>query len=266
MRERRSPAALGADEGLGLWTYGVLDGNAAAPRARRGVDPAHDVELIRHAGLAAIVSPVALDVFGEIPLRESLEDLERLEMLARVHNGVLHEALQLGGVVPFRICTIYESAAGVRQMLAREKAQLATVLRGLHGMAEWGVKAYAVVAAGDEGVAPEPSSGTDYLLRRRARRDAAVIARRAMDTVIEEVHARLRRRAADAVLNPPQNIDLSAHRGDMVLNASYLVAAVDAEGFRGLVAVLARRHRPDGVDLELTGPWPAYNFSEAVAR
>jgi hypothetical protein len=266
MTERRCAAAPAAGEGLGLWTYGVLDGDAAGPSARRGVDPAHDVELIRHAGLAAIVSPVPLDVFGELSLHESLEDLERLERLARVHNGVLHEALHHGGVVPFRICTIYESAARVKEMLAREGAQLTAVLQGLHGMAEWGVKAYAVGAAGGDAVASEPSSGTAYLLRKRAQRDAAVIAQQALDTAVERVHARLRERAAEAVLNPPRHSELTAHRGEMVLNAAYLVAEVEAEGFRALVADLADRHRRDGVELELSGPWPAYNFSAAVAR
>jgi hypothetical protein len=133
-------------------------------------------------------------------------------------------------------------------------------------MAEWGVKAYAVGAAGGDGVASEPSSGTAYLLRKRAQRDAAVIAQQALDTAVERVHARLRERAAEAVLNPPRHSELTAHRGEMVLNAAYLVAEVEAEGFRALVADLADRHRRDGVELELSGPWPAYNFSAAVAR
>jgi hypothetical protein len=47
----------------------------------------------------------------------------------------------------------------------------------------------------------------------------------------------------------------------MVLNAAYLVADGDVEGFRALVADLAGHHRNGGVEVELTGPWPAYHFS-----
>jgi hypothetical protein len=81
-------------------------------------------------------------------------------------------------------------------------------------------------------------------------------------TAVEGLHARLCERAAGAALHPPQHRELSAHRNEMVLNAVYLVADGDADAFGALVAALARRSH--GLALELTGPWPAYNFSEAV--
>jgi hypothetical protein len=250
----------------GLWVYGVLAGEVADPLERRGVDPDHDVELIRHAGLAAIVSQVPLDEFGERGLHESLEDLNRLEMLARAHERVLDEALGRGAVVPFRICTIYESAARVQEMLARERDHLTAALARLRGMAEWGVKAYAVRHVDGEGAAAAPASGTDYLSRKSADRDAAEIARQAVDASLDAVHAQLRERAADAVLSPPQAGPLSGHEGEMVFNAAYLVADADIDGFSALVAELADRHARDGLELALTGPWPAYHFSEAAGR
>lgn len=250
----------------GLWAYGVLAGDVADPLERRGVDPDHDVELIRHAGLAAIVSQVPLDEFGERGLHESLEDLNRLEVLARAHERVLDEALGRGAVVPFRICTIYESAARVQEMLARERDHLTAALARLRGMAEWGVKAYAVRHVDGEGAAAAPASGTDYLSRKTADRDAAEIARQAVDAALDAVHAQLRERAADAVLSPPQAGPLSGHEGEMVFNAAYLVADAEIDGFSALVAELADRHARDGLELALTGPWPAYHFSEAAAR
>jgi hypothetical protein len=51
---------------------------------------------------------VALDEFRERGLREALEDLDRLEALARTDERVLDDALRMGAVVPFRICTVYE--------------------------------------------------------------------------------------------------------------------------------------------------------------
>jgi hypothetical protein len=261
MTERRSEQ----DPRLGRWAYGVLDGDAA-PLEGRGVDPAYDVELIRHAGLAAVASQVPLDEFGERNLHETLENLDRLEVLARAHQRVLDEALRRGAVVPFRICTIYESDGRVREMLARENDHLMAALRRLRGTAEWGVKAYAVGRVDGEGAAAKPSSGTDYLSRKRADRDAAAIAQGAVDAVVESVHARLRDQAADAVLSLPQTGPLSTHEGEMVLNAAYLVGDADVPGFSALVDELAGRHGQDGLELELTGPWPAYHFSESGAR
>jgi hypothetical protein len=199
-------------------------------------------------------------------LRESLEDLDRLEALARAHERVLDEALRMGAVVPFRICTVYEGAERVREMLEREHEPLTAALRRLRGTAEWGVKAY-VVARGEGGTtAAAPVSGADYLARKRTARDAADRARRGQDATVDAVHARLREKAAGAVLSPPQDRRLSGREGEMLLNAAYLVADADVEVFGALFAELAGRLRAQGLELALTGPWPPYHFSEAAAR
>ena len=44
----------------------------------------------------------------------------------------------------------------------------------------------------------------------------------------------------------------------MVFNAAYLVE--DRERFEEELGALADEHRARGVDFELTGPWPPYNF------
>jgi Gas vesicle synthesis protein GvpL/GvpF len=79
-------------------------------------------------------------------------------------------------------------------------------------------------------------------------------------TVAEEVHARLQDWASDAVLSPPQNRDLSGHEGEMLLNGAYLVETPKVGRLRELVGELQERHRALGIRLELTGPWPPYNF------
>jgi hypothetical protein len=240
----------------GVWLYGAMDGDAASPPGGRGVDRAHAVELVRHAGLAAVTSRVGLDEFGEDALQVSLEDLGKLEALARAHERVLDDALRGGAVVPFRICTIYESDERVREMLAREREHLAGALARLRGKAEWGVKAYAPAASASPAAAPR--SGAGYLARKRAERDSAQVAHERLDATVESVHERLRAAAAAAIVSPAQDRRLSGHADEMVLNAAYLVADADIAAFRALVAELTADY---GVPLELTGPWPAYHFS-----
>jgi hypothetical protein len=255
---------LRTDEGL--WVYGVLDGDVAGPPPCRGVDDAHAVELIRHADLAAAASPVSLAAFGEERLRESLEDLGRLEALARAHERVLDEALRTSTVVPFPICTVYEGAEHVREMLEREREPLAAALRRLRGTAEWAVKVYLVEREDSRTAAAAPASGTDYLTRKRTARDAAETARRGLEATVEAVHARLRELATGAVLIPTHDRRLSGHEGQMLLNAAYLVADADAEAFASLFAAIVCGLRAKSVELSLTGPWPPYHFSEAAAR
>jgi hypothetical protein len=239
-----------------VWIYGVEDGAAAGPPPGRGVDPAHPVELVRHAGLAALTSRVNVDEFSEDALRQSLEDLEKLEALARAHERVLDDALDCGAIVPFRICTIYSSEDRVREMLEREREPLAQALGRLRGKSEWGVKAFAPEAAPPPATAP--ASGAEYLARKRAERAAIETSRQTLETAMQAIHERLAAETAGAVLSPAQDRRLTGRAGEMVLNAAYLVPDAAVPEFRQLIAELERIF---GVPLEVTGPWPAYHFS-----
>jgi hypothetical protein len=235
-----------------VWVYGVQDAATARPPTGSGVDPAHPVEHVRHAGLVAIASRVDLERFSADALRESLEDLDTLGVLARMHDRVLGDALAAGAVVPFPICTIYASKDRVRAMLTRERASLTQTLERLRGRAEWGVKAYAPAAPAP--AAPAATTGAEYLARKSAvRRD-----RNAFDAAVVAVHEALAAAADAAVLRPPQDPRLTGRDEEMVLNGVYLVADADSAAFRALVADLAGGHQ---LPLEITGPWPAYHFS-----
>ena len=112
------------------------------------------------------------------------------------------------------------------------------------------------------GALAAPASGADYLARKREARAAAEAARDTVESVVAGVHARLAERASAAVLSRPHDPGLSGRDAEMILNAAYLVPRGDAARFTELVDELAERHRPDGLTLELTGPWPAYHFVE----
>ena len=234
--------------------YGVTGAEAEAP-AGPGVDTAHAVTVIRHAGLAAIVSRIA---GGASAVDAALEDLDRLEALARAHAAVLDQALAQGPVLPFRMGTVFANADGVRAMLDERRAAFASALRSLRGRSEWGVKVYARRRRAREPVATPPASGTDYLTRRRIERETAERARQDVLALLDAIHAQLQERAEDSAL-------LTAHSPDLVLNAVYLVTDAAAVPFAALAEQLASEARRQGLRLDLTGPWPAYHFTALEA-
>ena len=256
---------------LGYYVYGVARaGEADVPDDLAGVDPRRPVTVLEHEGLVALTSRVSLAEFGEEELRENLNDVEWLEEKARSHERVLDEALARMTVVPLRLCTIYRGEAQVRQMLSREREVFADSLDYLVGRAEWSVKLVAEPGAltraadsdeawdGDDDMAT--ARGTAYMRDRG--REART--REEVDRVAEdwagEVHDRLASRAAEAVVNPLQNPEVSGHAGDMLLNGVYLVEDVEIDAFRAEVEHLAEEYRERGASVELSGPWPPYNF------
>ena len=253
----------------GYYVYGVVFSRDGIPGDLRGVDRRHTAALVEERGLAAIASRVSLEEFGEDRLRDNLNDVEWLEDKARAHEEVLDAALQHATVVPMRLCTIYTSEEQVREMLAREHTQLLDALERLEGKAEWGVKLIAEADALERAAAANKSDGPDegtesqgtaYMNRKR--REAR--AREEEDQVAEEwglaLHERLSDAASEALLNPLQRPEVSGHEGEMLLNGVYLVDDREVEDFRALVDRLADEYQAVGATVELTGPWPAYNF------
>jgi hypothetical protein len=266
--------AAPTESGHGLYVYGVVGGDAGfvPPASLAGVGGAR-VEVVGAGDLAAVVSEVALDEFGDEALRANLNELPWLEATARAHETVVDAALAAAAVVPMRLCTIFRDRAAVEDMLNRERESLGAALRHLRGSREWGVKVVAdpraAAAAGDESERVRDlrraldgmGEGAGYLASRRLERAATEEAGAQLERWTHEAHAALSEVALDSRANPPTSRELADYEGDMVLNGAYLVPDGRAEEFRALVDDLAARHRDHGLRFELTGPWPAYNFS-----
>jgi hypothetical protein len=259
-----------------VWAYCVAAADAALPASLGEGVASTPVARVESAGLVALVSRVPRIEFGETPLRDNLNDMPWLERVARQHETVLERALAATTIVPLRMCTLYESEDSVQEMLGREREALTQALAALDGRQEWGVKLLvdpgrlaeeARVRGGDaeafENELQSSGEGGAYLVRRRQERHVRELAHGLAAQVAEEVHARLQDWALDAIRRPPQNRELSGHAGEMLLNGAYLIETERVDGLRKLVAELEDRHAALGARIELTGPWPPYNF---VAR
>ena len=262
---RESVSAPRARDGTLVWAYFVTRASEWEPVRIHGLD-GQPVERIERAGLAAAVSPVPADEYGEERLHESLNDLTWLERAARAHEVVLERAGEQTTIVPLRLCTIFNDDAAVAHMLETNAASFVEALERLAGRQEWSVKLLvdrerleAAGAAGDDPVG-DVASGTAYLLGRRAERERRAAAEQLGRELAENVHARLQDWAIDAVVNPPQSRELSGHIGEMLLNGAYLVEAARAGELRALASELEDRHQAVGARIEVTGPLPPFNF------
>lgn len=254
-------------EAFGFYLYGVVDPAIRLSGNLQGVDPDHKVFLLEGSELAAIVSRVSLDEFGEEPLRENLNDAGWLEEKARAHEQVLEVLLESTTVVPMRLCTIFSGEKQVREMLGRERAALLDSLSRLEGKAEWGVKVFVASGALERAAAERAGGGPDerqpgaaYMARKREEARAREGAQEIGDQWAQQIHERLAQEASEALLNPLQRREVSGHDGEMLLNGVYLIEDAEVDRFRELVEDLQQDYREREVAIELTGPWPAYNF------
>jgi Gas vesicle synthesis protein GvpL/GvpF len=265
------PSAPREASATGIYVYGVVgpDTTPTLFADARGVDAAQPVVLVAGDGIVAVTSSVPFPEFGQHALEANLQDPLWLEEKIRAHDGVLAAAIGRTTIVPFRFGAIYESDDHVREMLA-ERRDLVDALTRLAGKVELGVNGYfdrnrlrERVAAERAPADGEESSGRAYMQRRQLERELDTAVGELAAECSDAVHERLAAAADDARVNPLRPSSGDATR-EMLLNGAYLVAAGAEDPFRAALDELRARYAGDEVVLEVTGPWPPYNFAEAT--
>jgi hypothetical protein len=222
------------------------------------------LEQVEHRGLSAVVSDVPLAEFDEVALKRNLERLDWLEEVARGHDAVVQAATMAGPTAPMRLAVICHDDSGVRDRLEDWHDDLVEVLDRIEGRAEWSVK---VVAPPPAEVAEEssaPTSGADYLRRKKASSEARQHSRDQLEQLADRMHHELAGRTVASRVLQPQDPQLSGHQGTMILNAAYLVDIDEGEGFASAARTLGQQHSE--VTVEVGGPWPPYSFAVLEQR
>ncbi|WP_371792038.1 GvpL/GvpF family gas vesicle protein [Streptomyces sp. NBC_01471] len=249
--------------------------------------PAHPGSAAGHPGggplrflavgaLRAVVQDVPADAFSESALRERLTDPAELERCARAHHDVVTAAAAGGPVVPLPLATLYLGDERAAAALAENQERFRTVLDRTAGRAEWAVKVYlaqpAAVTAPPAAPAGTPPPGTDpgpgretgraYLNRlrglrqqREARQDSALAA-------AEQVDSAVRQLAAGSVRRRPHGPEATGQGRTQVMNAAYLIAEESSGHLASTIGQLRSTPGFDGIEIEVSGPWAPYSFTD----
>lgn len=225
-------------------------------------------------GLAAVVSRVPLEDYGEGALAERLADAAWTATRALRHERVVEHFARRAAVAPLRFGTIYLRRESVERMLEEKGAQLRAVLARLEGREEWGLNLFVerarlreeVVNVSERlremgGRADGSSPGQAYLLRKKIESLRDEEARAATRRVAAEVEERLKA-VSDGAARLRVLKDEAGREGELAARFAFLVARRRFEEFRREAERLAEEYTPLGFRFELTGPWPAYNFTE----
>ncbi len=248
-----------------LYVYGVtLENGIDVERLPPGVDGG-PVFGLSSGGLSALVSEVAADDYEDQVLRQRLGHATWVEATARRHEEVLDAAGATTTVVPLRMCTVLDSIESIREHLARDAAVLRNAIGYLAGKTEWGVKVIGepafVTQPGAAGAgSTRGGSGAEYLQRRLRDREQQRALARQIEEAAVRIHERLSAVAADALIAPVQRKLAGRPTAEMVLNGVYLVGDEARQRFHAQTEALAGEFADLGLELEATGPWPAYNF------
>ena len=248
-----------------IYVYCVVEvasarGRTRVPPGLPGGSPPSCLALGR--GLWAVASEVPLSRYSATHIEAGLQDLPWVADVAVAHEAVVeHFAARRGAtVVPMKLFTMFTSAERALADLRARRPVLVAALRRLRGCHEWGVRAVRAprrpLAAAPPAVSHD-RSGAGFLSAKKRERDTARAAILEISAAVESAYdllaplsrdSRRRTDVPESAAAPP------------LLDAAFLVAATARARFRTAAKRAAAACRAAGVELTLSGPWPAYNF------
>jgi gas vesicle protein GvpL/GvpF len=158
-------------------------------------------------------------------------------------------------------------------MLAEKGRELTGVIERLRGREEWGVNVYADRASLLESItslsprlrelvqqAEAASPGQSYLMQKKIEALRVDEARVTLNGIIDQIEKTLSEQAEDSKRLRILKVEATEH-GELKGKFAFLVKRAEFEEFRTAAERVAEENLSAGVRLELTGPWPAYNFT-----
>jgi hypothetical protein len=214
-------------------------------------------------GLWLVVADAPPARFGEASIQRGLHDLKWLSRCAVAHEAVVEHFVRARAVIPMKLFTIFESDSRALTEIASKRRQLDRSIRHVAGGREWGVRIRAVpspVAARPARPPGKIETGASYLAAKKQARDTTRERAERGRARVERAFTALATLAVDVRRHPPPPGGAQSTR--LLLDAAFLVRNPVAARFRTATRQLARDLRDDGYGVEVTGPWPPYNFIE----
>ena len=265
---------------LAYYVYCIADTAATAQLPADSLPVAIEddakLEWISVNTLAALVSQVPRDTYSEESLAEHLTDATWTAIRAMRHETVVEYVAKRASVIPLRFGTIYLERSGIEQMLTEKSRELEEIIEHLRGREEWGVNVYsdrAALMASITSVSPvlrelveraaQAPPGQSYLMQKKIDAMRVDEVREAVNRIVDQIEAKLKETADDARRLRILKVETTEH-GELKAKFAFLVKRSGFEEFRDAAERLAQENQAAGVRLELTGPWPVYNFVNPV--
>ena len=246
----------------------------------KGIDETGWVFTRTYQGLEAVVSKVSLEEFDSETIHiKAQNNLQWIKEKAVLHGTVIEEAMRNSGemlsVIPMKFGTIFKGEKALQETLNKHYEQFENTLEKLEGKQEWGVKAYLTdqnkfeqavkdknntIQEKEREIAGLPE-GMAFFMEEELKEVISSEVNKELDHVIEALYESLCRQAEASVNNNILGSELTGKREPMVFNAACLVAGEKIEEFKEATQRLNQEIQEKGMDLEFSGPWPAYHFT-----
>ncbi|MEK9178853.1 MAG: GvpL/GvpF family gas vesicle protein [Patescibacteria group bacterium] len=257
----------------GFYVYCIRPKHASALPAK-GVKFAKSIKVFPFKDIEAVVGeidPSKLD--GEKIKDKILDDPKWAEENIRAHHEVIDRAFQTSVVIPMKFGMMYRTKISLVETLEKYYRKFKSLISRLQDRKEWGVKAYLDHKKFIEGL-KKKNKEIQKLEKRRSsvqkgmrwyteRKVDEIVAKELEEEIEKELQylvGKVEKYTEEIRLNEILSKDIHEPAREVIMNAACLVKNDALKDFKGLFQELAKEATQKGILLELTGPWPPYNF------
>lgn len=245
-----------------IYLYAVTDSPDAPPETRA----------LPVRALFATLADVPAEEFSQEALQKNFSDLAWIERYARRHESVIDALMQRATVVPCRFPTLFYSEPAAADFVQQNYDALAALLEKLRGKAEWGIKIYAQPDRLRDALATEPAlqaldaeiaaatPGKAFLLKKRRQELLEELLLLRWQDTAQRALARLQTFAVEMKFNSLLPKEATERDDEMILNAALLIETSKTDAFLEETERLQSELSAQGILLEPSGAWAAYNF------
>lgn len=259
----------------GIYLFCLMPAEPLPEIAGKGIDGEHPLIIEVIGNVAVVFSEIDPEDFSGPESRKKMEDLGWVAARALSHEEVVLSAMKHGPVLPVRFGTVFSSLAAAAEPLRQRRDVLEKYFRDTASKQEWTLKGYvdrprararmtaARLAAEKEQLAGL-SPGKRYFLEQKIKgavdKDMAIwLKEMARDIlrVVREVSAGF----SECRL---QSQDVTGRDEEMFFHGALLVADESAKDLPGITNEWNTCQKNQGLQIELSGPWPPYHFAPAL--
>jgi len=243
--------------------------------AGTGIDGEHPLFVEVIGDVAAVLSEVNLDDFSGPEAKEKLEDLAWVAPRALRHEEVVMAAKEHGSVLPVRFGTVFSSLTAAAEPLRQRRDVLEKFFRDTADKQEWTLKAYvnlpqsrarmtAECMAAEKEQLAGLSPGKRYFLEQKIKGAVDNATASWIKGIGEEIGKLAKETSVGFSECRLQSREVTGRDEEMFFHGALLVPDGSVAIMERVIDEWNKRHEAQGLQIELSGPWPPYHFAPAL--
>ncbi|SFE41456.1 GvpL/GvpF family gas vesicle protein [Alteribacillus iranensis] len=248
---------------------------------RKGMDPEYTIKCLPFDTITAVTCPVSHQEFSEEVLQKKVDNMQWLQEKAFHHHEMMNTLHAEYTVIPLKFATIYEKTDSLEQVIEEKKEHIHSIFHEISNQEEWNIKIYTVKDEFTQRIEtyhPDIeqkkqeieglSRGKQFFEKKKLKELILMKAEEEIDEYCERIHEQLMKWSTDHEIKKNWERKLTGRTDDMCWNGAYLLPKEKVKSTLSYIEEERERARKKvfPFTFEVTGPWPAYHFSNFINR